>query len=89
MAGWTPGPWRYDPKSQYVLAGKSTRITSPFWLGKKKEENEANAHLIAAAPELYDALLTLVPWLEVTQMNQLPGGIAALRALARARGERS
>ena len=47
---WTPGPWHVAGK-QTIKAGRDR------WIGKANWNNgEANAHLIAAAPDMYEAL---------------------------------
>ena len=61
MSGWTPGPWRFEDedgecvyqdvgpeKSGYHIARATPVIDTPTTV--------ANAHLIAAAPDLYAAL---------------------------------
>jgi hypothetical protein len=56
----TPGPWRIDSKTRFgdytIAAGESVR-TCEFIA---KTQSEANARLIAAAPELLDALKRLI-----------------------------
>jgi len=59
----TKGPWSIDPRaSTHVIAG-GRGICSTGGYGRygrtevdADTENEANAHLIALAPEMYDAL---------------------------------
>lgn len=95
-AGATPGPWTIDRRSAtHVIAGErgvahcggTTRNDDG---GEHIAENEANAHLIAAAPDLYAAL----EWLIADKCGQVPmvGSYAdaierAVSALARARGD--
>ena len=61
MAGHTPGPWRFmtDTTGEYLAVFATpqggTKVICPV-----KIADEANAHLIAAAPELLDALRALV-----------------------------
>lgn len=47
---WTPGPWLADGRDVTSVTG--SRIATVA----NKPVTEANAHLIAAAPELYEAL---------------------------------
>ena len=67
----TPGPWETDDiKScdghRYVLAGNHeeaqviARITLRTFVGPTQSESEANARLIAAAPELLESLRLFV-----------------------------
>jgi len=62
MSKHTPGPWVLEPGSQHrfpsVLIGKvQPRLTINAG-GAPMSEHEANASLIAAAPELLEALKT-------------------------------
>jgi len=57
----TPGPWGFEDKDNdhMITAGKDSRgrfryVCDPSYSPNKQER--ANAHLIAAAPELYAAL---------------------------------
>ena len=66
MADHTPGPWRQDCEGSLVVIagdGKDQRIVAGVW-GHVAEsewpiEGAANAHLIAAAPEMYELLESL------------------------------
>lgn len=67
---WTPGPWvaQRNPRFECleVFSGRS-RIAdindvSDVTFGPPKNEAIANAHLIAAAPDLYEALEDLWTW---------------------------
>ena len=59
---WTPGPWRYDRTNgspttgEHMIAG-----AKPGYLAEVRDcgsgDVRANAHLIAAAPDLYAALV--------------------------------
>lgn len=71
MSAHTPGPWRVLPEEAdrpyirirgTVLGGryKVANVPTPVYDGvaeREVEETRANAHLIAAAPELLDALM--------------------------------
>lgn len=81
---WTPGPWngRDIKVSDQDAAGISICFTYP-----PREEYRANARLIAAAPELYEAL-------QVAELALRERGLRVLgeykqieSALAKARGE--
>jgi hypothetical protein len=56
----TPGPWGRNirPVSKYpiVYAGRNTHIARVITDGLEEAEAEANADLIAAAPDLLEAL---------------------------------
>ena len=97
--GWTPGPWRAEtstPEEGYdhwrVTHGQGGYLfeVASIPLLSESPEGCANATLIAAAPELYEALERLV---DDTSAGRLGGvslahGIKAARAaLKKARGE--
>lgn len=53
MSGFTKGPWR--------IAGKGTIRAGDGWIGRIHWRNrDANARLIAAAPDMYEALKAAV-----------------------------
>lgn len=72
----TPGPWTHDEKDECLIRGEQgrricwTATASPGDLkGKyasRRQGDEANARLIAAAPELLDALLEAEAAFELT-----------------------
>ena len=86
---WTPGPWRYDRTNgspttgEHMIAG-----AKPGYLAEVRDcgsgDVRANAHLIAAAPDLYAALEMAQLWLSVDGRFDMQGINAAL---AKARGE--
>ena len=92
MSGaWTPGPWAFHKRGQRVYGGKTggmdvaqVRINPDF---------EANGHLIAAAPDMYAALLVAELASEELCQGQDPANecwvtLATIRAaIAKARGE--
>lgn len=96
---WTPGPWEITEPNG---TGNGMRIDGPkdwpripeAWLGfaVTSEEQIANAHVIAAAPDLYQALASCQSWItdggyeidpDVAQICD-----QARAALAKARGEK-
>lgn len=93
---WTSGPWsksywieqpgnRYKP--MVAAGGVTVAITHPAPICQQ-DECEANAHLIAAAPELYEALESLVRCIDETRGSNANDALhAAETALAKARGE--
>lgn len=81
----TPGEWRVDIESHGIHI-----IPNIAWLGEKssmeRKENIANAHLIAAAPEMYQVLKRLI---ELTDYTELVGILSdAKTILKKARGEK-
>lgn len=108
----TPWPWEVDGNTVYALhrvVGErgAARMVNRFWATVKlgpdcsPEEATANANLISAAPDLYEALAALVEHAdamercdfygeEVTEWQHAPRRSAplnaAIAALSRARG---
>lgn len=63
----TPGPWRAIKAPHGVidiLDGRDRDIVTVYGGGVETESQEANAHLMAAAPDLLDALRTLTDNIE-------------------------
>ena len=98
---WTPGPWIFDNNEGYGQNNIWSRMT-PTGAGKPgplvatavgdSAEAEANAHLIAAAPDLYAALELILPlgkgYVAANNVGNNRAFIAdAETALAKARGE--
>lgn len=105
MSGHTPGPWRLEKRDGVVTSQAESKVSRddfpwkvvvpapPFALGATGAliENEANARLIAAAPELLRELThlrrCLHPWIE---SGHVIPGIATLNgaddAIAKATG---
>ena len=93
---WTPGPWVQDKfalsvdilasRQKLVATVKPKNCDSP-------EEMAANAHLIAAATELYDALEYCEYWMYAPPTSQSDRECVtnviknARRVMAKARGE--
>ena len=92
MSGHTPGPWvrdRYCPASGWV----DIRIESdPFALpiaSTRYENTEANARLIAAAPELLEALRGALSYLSLYGPSAQPALLSARAAIAKATGNQT
>lgn len=103
-AKFTPGPWFQVPQSNgsVMIARRyeTGKQLSPHGLrlvcnvlvrGSSMSEDDANAHLIAAAPEMYHALMRCISELERASsigINIVPGVIEdACGVLRKARGE--
>lgn len=71
----TPGPWIIGPAHGIFTASGETficnyslgRASSPYV--KIRHEEAANAKLIAAAPELLEALIDILPYLKAENTN--------------------
>lgn len=111
MSKHTPGPWIVQPNDETdmfvpIIAGNLGGLVGGAMLwpseidAKDFSRAERNAHLIAAAPELLEALeradalienlWKAVPWgqthgLDIMALNEVPS--AMKRAIAKARGE--
>jgi hypothetical protein len=98
---WTPGPWTLvDVTGDEIAITTEARMADDIipivevlidWNEPLESEQQANALLIAAAPELYEALERALNWLS-SYPGQGTMGIdgpyeQARSALAKARGE--
>lgn len=85
-AKWTQGPWVLSEDrghmGSWLLYSEEEYGIGQAWDINDNPENKANAHLIAAAPDLYEALKKMV---DACPFGDEPKG--ALTALAKARGE--
>jgi hypothetical protein len=86
----TPGPWAVHPRiKDSVVTGKGGSIADLVGT-KSAQEHEANARLIAAAPEMLEVLELLESrWDEIVADDvSVTGSIHMIRAaIAKARGE--
>lgn len=100
MSKHTPGPWSvYEVKSEYErrnfdrsFGSISQKTGNPIHLGRVYNvigvDIDANAHLIAAAPDMLEALELCENALVTGAQNDAAEALeAALGALAKARGE--
>jgi hypothetical protein len=93
MSEFTPGPWRQGNTVELLLNNKCREIISDdgnigLVYGIIDQDNKANANLIAAAPELYEALNLLLDqsWNGPVDADHI-ARIRAVAALKKARGE--
>ena len=89
----TPGPWDVEPKGSRHFVDGADGLTVAYLdrAGvRERSEIEANARLIAAAPELLEALEAVLPDLEHYVATHGPGPdkrlAAARAAIAKAKG---
>lgn len=89
----TPGPWHRNipPASKYpvIFAGRNTHVTAVKTDGLSAAEIEANCNLIAAAPELLEALDRIQNWPRVFDGLRAEDVAFARAAIAKATGEQS
>lgn len=92
MSGHTPGPWRWKDAGECdsyrgLLINKrivaANSVSPGIVFGGLGAESEANARLIAAAPELLEACKAFV---EGDESRFMPGYHDALAAIAKAEG---
>lgn len=73
---WAAGPWAYDPTINRVYSVPNNMLVATVWLGGLTDtpsadpEWPANARLIAAAPEMYEALETVAQLLRDHHADQ-------------------
>ena len=95
---WTPGKWSvYEVERETYWPGIDAGRTSIVVWGDQQENNgvqgdtleeaKANAHLIAAAPDLYEALQAMLDYCNAECGSKIYPGHQAYEALAKARGE--
>ena len=86
----TPGPWTLErdrAKSLSLYSG-STFIGEVYHeVDEPSTQEQANAHLIAAAPAMYEALRDCVGRLEAYYGDTYPAVIRGKQALAQAEGK--
>ncbi|MBF0151730.1 MAG: hypothetical protein HQL84_17060 [Magnetococcales bacterium] len=97
MSEHTPGPWTVtrhrDGSGGYLITDSKVVIRATTYGCNTHEEENANAHIIAAAPELLEALESLVDQvalhLSAFRVGPLDTNIEAAKAvIAKARGGR-
>ncbi len=94
MSTYTQGPWKIltaTSHSRGVFGGPHDSLIATVQSGaglNVPTEIDANAHLIAAAPDLFDACRAFVEWYNVdsTEQKRDDAFYAAQAALAKAEG---
>lgn len=96
MSKHTPGPWEVHYRTRIMADKKVVGISGTSMLGWNKyktgewiDETEANARLIASAPDLLAACEALVSWYRVNEpgLGTPPEVGKAEQAIAKAKGE--
>jgi hypothetical protein len=72
----TPGPWYLSPKKTYVRA-ESVHGWNIAHIEEQEPFTDANAKLIAAAPDMYDAI---VKYLEAVEAGEITDQLDGLKA---------
>ena len=91
-AQYTPGPWTIEGSSRrqivtvHCIVAITLHISNDPGGPESQDEAEANARLIAAAPELLEALRQLLMWCDAPGVAVKPGYVAdcARAAIAKA-----
>jgi len=87
---YTPGPWNlksgvdFEYKHQIRDSEEKPVVFWPVYAGQTKKTAEANARLIAAAPDLLEALQNLLTW--VQEPHPYSDRHAAIAAIVKATG---
>lgn len=91
----TPGPWSVDRNNvhsgriatiHHCIGNDWIEIWSPNW-PDTEEKQESNANLIAAAPELLEALQDMVESYQYESSMENPSLLKARAAIAKALGQ--
>lgn len=85
MSEHTPGPWEVEGIGQVIVPNRPPAwrtLADVYGEHGDEEQADADAHLIAAAPDLLAALEALLPHLEDARMDD-----GAKAAIAKARGK--
>lgn len=90
--GWSIGPWFAEkpmsPTKPWYVRGAADRKIATIDLQFPGSVEEANARLIASAPELYEALERLIEYSALGMWSKYVAAVESARAtLARARGD--
>jgi hypothetical protein len=89
MSAHTPGPWiHYDDSAdgktnRHEIQARGKTIAHIYW--SVPDQDKANARLIAAAPDLYEALRRAVEWADANKQRAGTLDVTGMRtALAKA-----
>ena len=73
---WTPGPWKVEEPFVSIgcwdIKNNEGNEVTKIW-AKGSNHAKANAHLIAAAPEMYEALKDVLSYLPARDGKRVPG----------------
>ena len=84
----TPGPWVAEEVTYNILILAAGAVLTSAGGGFTKEELEANARLIAAAPEMYEALNAVRHFLAKDDgRDEVALGLTVMSALHNAEGK--
>lgn len=89
MSGYTPGPWSTTAPASYRISTSADMYFTQRWVGgANKETLTANARLIAAAPDLLEALQEAVSGLQAYASGATADTLNKAReAIAKATGQ--
>ncbi len=81
----TPTPWKiFDNVDGWSIGNRAIVDADGFTICNPSPMGEANARLIAAAPDLLDALCTALPFVEDHAEDHAKSGVYKAGAVARA-----
>lgn len=85
---WSPAPWKFTPPGPADANGYGV---CALWGEPGSDEQIANSHLIAAAPEMYEMIVDLRHAISMAGINHPVDNVEVLNSidklLAKARGE--
>lgn len=93
MTNFTKGPWTIKGDAVGIVDQPDTQsygmlnFIAFIYRHDFKEQSEANAHLISAAPDMYEALEQVTKYMEWAFGEEDPYVKQGKKALAKARGE--
>jgi hypothetical protein len=85
----TPGPWyKRQQGSEIEIKSGIYTIGMVHNYNEPHEANEANANIIEAAPDMFEALIEILPYAEEFINSNHPSWKKAKAAIAKAKGEK-